>query len=162
MKSSEWHVAARELRILIERIAKVSRRDTERRLAASAPGISGLQYGILRILSDQDFAISELSLRMQREPATLVPVVDALEDKGLVRRGQDPKDRRRTPLTITANGTAVLDRVPLVDENDLLVCALKELGDPKVRRLLALLRELATEVSRDKNKPAKINTLTHS
>jgi DNA-binding MarR family transcriptional regulator len=162
MKSSEWHVAARELRILIERIAKVSRRDTERRLSASAAGISGLQYGILRILSDHDFNLSELSHRMQREPATLVPVVDALEDKGLVRRGQDPKDRRRTPLTITENGTAVLDRVPLVDENDLLVDALKGLGDSKVQRLLTLLRELATEVSKDKNMVAKVNTLTNS
>jgi DNA-binding MarR family transcriptional regulator len=99
---------------------------------------------------------------MHREPATLVPVVDALEDKGLVKRGKDAKDRRRTPLTITETGTAVLDRVPLVDENDVIVNALKELGDQKVQRLLTLLRELATQVSKDKNKVAKVNTLTNS
>lgn len=162
MKAREWHAAARELRILTEMIIKVSRRDTERRLTASEAGISGLQYGILRILSDQDYTLSELSHMMHREPATLVPVVDALEDKGLVKRGKDAKDRRRTPLTITETGTAVLDRVPLVDENDVIVNALKELGDQKVQRLLTLLHELVTKVSKDKNKVAKVNTLTNS
>jgi DNA-binding MarR family transcriptional regulator len=162
MKAREWHAAARELRILTEMIIKVSRRDTERRLTASEAGISGLQYGILRILSDQDYTLSELSHMMHREPATLVPVVDALEDKGLVKRGKDAKDRRRTPLTITEAGTAVLDRVPLVDENDVIINALRELGDQKVQRLLTLLRELATQVSKDKNKVAKVNTLTNS
>ncbi len=147
MKPGEVHAAAKQLRILIEVITKVSRRDTERRLAASEAGISGLQYGILRILGDQDFTLSELSHLMHREPATLVPVVDALEGKGLAKRGQDPQDRRRTPLTITDDGLAVLERVPLVEENDLLVNALNALGDGKVRRLLALLHELASELS---------------
>lgn len=160
MKAREWHAVAGELRILTEMIVKASRRDTERRLTASEVGLSGLQYGILRILSDQDHTLSELSHMMHREAATLVPVVDALEDKGLVKRGQDAKDRRRTPLTITGTGRAVLDRVPLVNENDVLVNALRGLGDQKVRRLVTLLRELATEVSEDK-KVAKVNTLTN-
>lgn len=157
MKLREWHAAAEELRILTEIIVKVSRRDTERRLTVSEAGISGLQYGILRILSDQDYALSELSHLMRREPATLVPVVDALEEKGLVKRGTDAKDRRRTPLTITQDGSVVLDRVPLVDENDLLVNALKGMGDRPARQLLSLLRELAKQVADDKIKATKLS-----
>lgn len=151
MKTSEWHAMATEIRTLTEMFIKVARRDTERRLAASEAGISGLQYGLLRILSGQDYTLSELSHMMYREPATLVPVVDALENKGLVKRGQDLNDRRRTPLTITGNGTAVLDRVPLVEEDDLLVNALKELGDRKAHQLVTLLRELTSEVLQDKS-----------
>ena len=162
MKATEWHTAAQELRILTEMIIKVSRRDTERRLTASEAGISGLQYGILRILSNQASTLSELRHLMHREPATLVPVVDALEDKGLIKRGKDAKDRRRTPLTITATGTVVLERVPLVDANDVIVNALKELGDQKAQRLLTLLRELTTQVSKDKNTVTKVNTLINS
>lgn len=157
MRAKEWHAAAKELRLLTEIIVKASRRDTERRLTASQAGISGLQYGMLRILSDQDYTLSELSHLMHREPATLVPAVDALEDKGLVKRGQDAKDRRRAPLSITEPGTAVLDRVPLVDENDVLVNALRQLGDPQAQRLLTLLRQLATHLSEEKNKAANVS-----
>jgi DNA-binding MarR family transcriptional regulator len=151
MKSGEWHALAAEFRTLTERLIKVARRDTERRLAGSEAGLSGLQYGMLRILSGQNCTLSELSHMMDREPATLVPAVDVLEGKGLVKRGHDPNDRRRTPLTITDDGTAFLDRVPLADEEDLLVNALKELGDRKAHQLVTLLREMTLEVTQEKS-----------
>jgi hypothetical protein len=47
---------------------------------------------------------------------------------------------------------AVLGRVPQVGENDLLLNALKGLGDQKVEQLIALLREVALQVSQVKNK----------
>ncbi len=152
VKSKDWNAVASELRILTEIIVKASRRDTERRLTASEAGISGLQYGMLLILTGQDHTLSELSHLMHREPATLLPAVDALEDKGLIKRGHDARDRRRAPLSITRAGTELLDRVPLVDEHDALVNALMELGEPRVQRLLTLLQQLADHVSQDKDK----------
>ena len=134
------------------RILKAARHDTEQRLIASKVGISALQYGILHILNDKNCTLSELSGLMEREPATLLPAVDTLEAKVMLQRGQDPKDRRRTPLTITEQGMAVLERVPQVGENDLLLNALKGLGDQKVEQLISLLREVALQVAKDKNK----------
>ena len=87
---------------------------------------------------------------MGREPATLLPAVDTLETKGMLQRGQDPKDRRRTPLAITAQGMAVLERVPQVGENDRFLNALKGLGDQKVEQLISLLREVALQDRRKK------------
>lgn len=151
MDTAELQTAAGELRSLTGRILKAARHDTEQRLNASKVGISPLQHGILRILNDKNCTLSELSCLMARQPTTLLPAVDTLEARGLLQRGQDPKDRRRSPLAITGQGLAVLERVPPVSENDLLLNALKELGDQKVEQLLALLREVAQQVSQDKN-----------
>jgi DNA-binding MarR family transcriptional regulator len=152
MDIAELQLAAGDLRSLTGKILKAARHDTEQRLVASKVGISALQYGILHILSDKNCTLSELSGLMGREPATLLPAVDTLETKGMLQRGQDPKDRRRTPLTITGQGMAVLERVPQVGENDLILNALKGLGDQKVEQLMSLLREVALQVAQDKNK----------
>jgi DNA-binding MarR family transcriptional regulator len=151
METDELQIAAGELRSLTGRILKEARHDIEQRLIASEVGISALQYGILHLLNDKNYALSELSGLMGREPATLVPAVDTLETKGMLQRGQDPKDRRRNPLTITMQGLAVLKRVTQVGENDLLLNALKGLGDQKVEQLISLLREVALQVAQDTN-----------
>jgi DNA-binding MarR family transcriptional regulator len=152
MKNDELQTAAGELHLLAGRILKAARRDTEQRLLASKVGISALQYGILHILNDKNCTLSELSSLMGREPATLLPAVDALESKAMLQRGHDPKDRRRTPLAITTEGMAVLERVPHVGENDLLLNALKELGDKKVEQLISTLREVALQAEQRKEK----------
>jgi len=152
METAELQTAASELRSLTGRILKAARQDTERRLIANKVGISVLQYGILQILKEKNCTLSELSSLMGREPTTLLPAVDILEIKAMLQRGQDPKDRRRTPLAITSQGRTVLERVPQVGENDLLLNALKGLDDQKVELLISLLREVALQVAQDKNK----------
>jgi DNA-binding MarR family transcriptional regulator len=152
METAELQIASGELRSLTGRILKAARHDTEQRLIASKVGITALQYGILQTLNDKNCTLSELSSLMGREPATLLPAVDTLETRGMLQRGQDPKDRRRTPLTITGQGMAVLERVPQVGENDLLLNTLRGLGDRKVEQLISLLREVALQLTQNKNK----------
>lgn len=152
MKTTEFQIAAGELRTLTARILKAARQDTEQRLTASHVGISALQYAILTVLSDKNYTLSELSGQMGREPATLLPVVDALETKEMLQRGQDPRDRRRMPLLITGQGRSVLERVPKVGENDLLLKALKGLGERKTEQLISLLREVSLQAAPDKYK----------
>lgn len=138
----ELHLTALELRILAGIVAKIAGRALEQRLHEQGIAISGLQYGLMRLLVRQQHTISELSRTMLLTPATLVPAVDTLERHGLVVRGHDPADRRRTPLALTERGAAVLARVPAVHADDLLVQALAALGPAKCEQLLALLREL--------------------
>lgn len=141
---------AGELQSLMGAVIKAARRDTERRLAEAGVEISGLQYGILRILCGQSHTLSELSRLMARESVTLLPAVDALEKKGLVSRGQDPHDRRRTPLGITTEGRRLLECVPQVGEHDRLPAALHQIGPARVGQLVVLLREIAAQLSEDK------------
>ncbi len=124
-------------------ISRLAMRHHEEQFGA---GISGLQYGILRVLSLNSFTLSELSKKFVLDPSTLVPVVDALELKGLVRRGKDPHDRRRTPLSITDSGTATLNHVPLSHEDDVFYKSVAKLGEERAHLLVALLRELISSL----------------
>jgi DNA-binding MarR family transcriptional regulator len=151
METPNLQSVAGELRSLTGKILKAARHDTEKRLAASKVGITPMQFSILQILGEKNCTLSELSNWMGREPATLLPAVDTLENKCMLQRCQDPKDRRRTPLTITPQGMSVLERVPRVGENDLLLNALQGIGSEKVEQLISLLREVIQQVDKYKN-----------
>jgi DNA-binding MarR family transcriptional regulator len=146
---SESGVQVEDIRLLILMVNKTAMRDLDRRLEASGTGISGLQYGVMRLLSHESGTISDLSGRMLLAPATLVPVVDALERKGFVQRGSDPKDRRRIPLMLTASGLEVMMRLPFTGEVDSLAQGLASLGREKSRHLEALLHELVNHLTGD-------------
>lgn len=142
MSCEELHPLALELHALAGLLIKMDKRDLERRLASCGTSVGALPFSILRILACEKHTIAELGRRMMISPATLVPVVDALERQNLARRGHDPRDRRRTPLSITGEGADLLARVPPVDASDALIRNLEAMGPEKSRELLALLREL--------------------
>lgn len=145
----EFTSRAEELRALIMLVGKAIMRDLDRRLEASGAGVSGPQFGVMRLLSQESATISELSSRMMLTPATLVPVVDALERKGFVQRGTDPRDRRRVPLLLTDAGAQAVARVAEVSETDSLTQALISLGAEKAQQLQMLLRELVNHLAAD-------------
>jgi DNA-binding MarR family transcriptional regulator len=87
--------------------------------------------------------LSELSRHMELTPATLVPVIDALQRERLLERNRDPKDRRRTLLSLTKRGLEMLDQIPRIDHHNAFVDGLKKMGPEKSEQLGLLLRELA-------------------
>jgi DNA-binding MarR family transcriptional regulator len=93
-------------------------------------------------LSFKEHAISDLSRHFMLDPSTLVPAVDALERKGLAKRGRDPRDRRRIPIALTERGADLLACVPLVDGDDPLFQSLSLMEDEQRQQLLMLMREL--------------------
>jgi DNA-binding MarR family transcriptional regulator len=142
MQEDQFHRTAIEIRILAAIATKKSMRALEQRLESSLVGVSGLQYGIMHALSDQEQTISELSDTFMLNPSTLVPAVDALERKGLAKRGRDPEDRRRIPISLTERGAEIIACIPTVDENDPLVRSLQQMEAAQCQHLLELLREL--------------------
>ena len=104
MTTEETNALAVQIRVLAAVVNKMAMRDLEQRLEARQAGVSGLQYAVLGRLRRESVTLSDLSRRLSLAPATLVPVVDALELKGLVERGRDPLDRRRVPLYLTRGG----------------------------------------------------------
>ena len=142
MQDEELYAMALEIRILTKTLASIATRSLEQHLQEHGAPISALQHGVMRLLYHNQYTSSELSRRMNLDPATLVPVVDALERRGYVQRGRDPNDRRRSPLTLTIAGIDLLAHVPLFDRSDALACALGSLGAEPARELLRLLREL--------------------
>lgn len=147
MMTEETNALAVQIRVLAAIVNKLAMRDLEQRLEARQAGVSGLQYVVLGHLRRESTTLSDLSRKLSLAPATLVPVVDALETKGMVERGRDPLDRRRVPLYLTVGGEATLDRLPLVDADDSMVCSINAMGSARACQLLGLLHELARRMS---------------
>jgi DNA-binding MarR family transcriptional regulator len=142
---------SREIRMLLPMVMKMSVRALEQYLSEQNIGINRLHFGILVTLQHRHFTLSELSKLFSLDPSTLVPVIDSLEQKGLVERGRDPKDRRRIPLHLTERGSSLLSAVPHVHKDDLLAQSLKQLGDEKAVQLRDRLRELANAMQEDQS-----------
>ena len=87
------------------------------------------------------------SLLKQLAPATLVYVVDSLTKKRLVKRGKDPKDRRREQLLLEKKGVELFAKFPKLDAGNTLVRCLESMPASRRRELLALLHELVKELT---------------
>ena len=85
-------------------IFKTATQALEGRLSQLEPPLTALQYGILRVTSVAPQTLTDISRHMMLDPSTLVPAVDALEQKGLISRTRDPQDRRRLRLDATQTG----------------------------------------------------------
>ena len=130
-------------------VTKLTGRDHEQRIAAQLPGVSGLQFGVMRILSEGPFTLSEIAQKMMLAPATLVPVVDRLEEGKILVRGRDAHDRRRNPLSLTDLGREMLARTSIFDGQDVMTSALQKLGAAKAQQLNDLLVELLQQLAPD-------------
>ena len=84
-------------------------------------------------------------------PATLVPVVDHLEKKKLIKRQIDKFDRRRTPLILTPAGQKLMAGFKNNRPLDALANKLQSLGAKKSQDLLATLYELGAAVIGQEN-----------
>nr|WP_239028441.1 MarR family winged helix-turn-helix transcriptional regulator [Pseudonocardia acidicola] len=68
-------------------------------------GLTSTSIGVLGVLAHRDgLSHRELAGTLGVTPATLTPVVDALEDAGELRRERDRADRRVVRLSITEAG----------------------------------------------------------
>ncbi len=133
---------AHAIHMLVGGIAKLTWRQIEERVQERHPGLTGMHLGVLRILSRRDFTLSELGQRMTVTPSTLVPVVDRLQELGLVSRQKDPNDRRRTPLAVTPDALSLLASLPLHETHARLVEGLRQLGPTRAHTLQSLLLDL--------------------
>ena len=96
------------------------------------------QVGFLRLVGSEGGSSQQaIASRLGIAPSRLVPLIDHMEERGLVERRRDPQDRRNHALFLTAKAGRLmgqLNRVAVAHEEA--VCA----GlDPKERRQLAAL-----------------------
>jgi DNA-binding MarR family transcriptional regulator len=118
----------------------------EKRMSEYGDKISGLQHGILRMLQAETLTASEISQRLGLDPSTVVRAVDSLERKKLARRGSDPNDRRRNPLSITDQGSELVNAVPVISVEDEPLQALHSVGAASVKQLRDLLYEIIAKL----------------
>ena len=104
-------------------------------------GLTTLQYTTLSLLGarGQPLSNAQLARRAYMTPQSMLAVIDALEEKGLIRRDPHPNHRRVYPATLTAKGRRVreaCDAAVTAMEEEMLA----ELGPRERTRLLASLK----------------------
>ena len=145
MNEAQLYPAANEIQIYAALLLKFFNPALEERLRQHGEKISSLQHGILRMLQFETLTISEISQRLGLDLSTLVRAVDSLERKDLARRGNDPNDRRRNPISITERGNVLVTQVPIISEQDPTSQALQTLGVEATTQLRDLLCQLVLE-----------------
>jgi DNA-binding MarR family transcriptional regulator len=86
--------------------------------------------------------VGEAALHLGRAQSVVSDIVSQLADKGLLARGRDPADRRRTLVWLTDQGLAELDRDRRVLSLDLLAAAVARTRPQDRRAVLSGLRAL--------------------
>ncbi len=104
------HNFQRDLMFLLHDVARLLRVDADKR--ARAHGMTRAQWGILIWLERQPgLSQKELAEILEVEPITVARLIDRLENRGLVERRPDPKDRRIWRLHVCAPAYPVLREI---------------------------------------------------
>ncbi len=70
------------------------------------------QQAVLHVLDNKesDVILKEMACAMGKDKSAILRIIDILEEKDLVRRAIDPKDRRKKYLMVTKKGKQVLEK----------------------------------------------------
>jgi DNA-binding MarR family transcriptional regulator len=83
--------------------------------------ISAPQYNVLRILKGKypdSYCNQEITARMIDKNSNATRIVDKLIVKGLVKRSENPGDRRAVEIVTTEKGLALLEQIDLLALNN--------------------------------------------
>lgn len=142
--ASEIRVAMDALRCVVQ-VLRTSARAVEQR-----HGISGAQLFVLhQLAAGQALSVGALAERTFTHQSSVSVVVTRLAKRGLVSRRKSTDDARRTDVTLTARGRALLARAPEAAQSRL-IAGLQRL-QPSERRgvargLEALVRQMGVPV----------------
>ena len=108
----------------------------------SSLGLTPPQAGLLRAIAlGPGQSQQALARRLRTQPSRVVAMVDELEDRGLVERARNPRDRRLHALNLTASGRELLQQVgQAAIRHDQSIC--EPLGDEERQQLATLLERL--------------------
>ena len=138
----------------------VARRMRHRtRTTAEAFGVTpGQARALGQLARHGDLRLSALSEWLRIAPRSGTEVVDALEERGLVRRAPDPADRRATLVTLTPEGERVAAGLKAAQraEADAFFGTLTPSDRDTLTRLLTTLRgaDTSPEAPNDHHHPA--------
>src|SRR5438105_13448372 len=94
---------------LLARAHVMAREEADRALAEVRLSMKGYA-ALATLVSDGPISQQRLSQRIGMDPATMVDVIDGLEESGFILRQRNPQDRREYALQTTAEGRALYSR----------------------------------------------------
>jgi DNA-binding MarR family transcriptional regulator len=96
---------------LIYAVSAIMRKVSDRALAPW--GLTVAQAPVLTVLREagKPVMITEVARRLLLETPSVTTMVDRLTERGLVERVKDPKDRRKTLVTLTKKGKQLVESI---------------------------------------------------
>lgn len=90
---------------------------------------------------------AELANKLELGAATTGKLVDRLEERGLVRRENDPNDRRSNLLALTPDAKAILRKLARVSKElrQEILCDLSETEQERLKRSLLKIKKQLTQ-----------------
>ena len=110
--------------------------------AKKQTGITGPQLWAIKMIAESSpVQVSELARRMYLHPATVVGILNRLEEQGLVLRMRTREDRRVVDVDLTPEGKALVARAPEVAQG-LLAAGLEVLPAQRLLDIASSLDQL--------------------
>src|ERR1700741_2182659 len=113
---------------------------------AKSRGTTRAQWIVLFRLRQQE-GLSKVALAdvLERQPISLVRLLDRLVEHGLLERRHDPKDRRANRLFLTPSGRQLVDDLDSL-RDEIAIDVLHDLSDEAVQTSLDALREIKERI----------------
>lgn len=106
------------------------------------------QFHVLHHLSLGDRLGTDLAKHLQVTTPTITSIIDGLEERGLVKRGYDPANRRAIPLSITPEGQRLFEETSKTAEA-IVVEMISQLSEEQKRCLTGAIANLNASLEGD-------------
>jgi DNA-binding MarR family transcriptional regulator len=117
--------------------------DSRSKKVARATGLTIPQIVVLRAIRDLgEVSTNRLSAHVDLTAATVITILDKLDEKGLIARWRGTEDRRVVYTRLTPRGAEVLSMAPPL-LNDAFIDAFARMPDVRRRRIVGALSEVA-------------------
>ncbi len=116
-------------------------------------GLTGPQLWAVKVIAESGpIRISDLAGKMFVHPATVVGIIDRLEDHGMVARVRSREDRRVVEVDLTDSGRELVSKAPQVAQG-LLVSGLEDLSGKNLESIASGLNQLVKILGAQKLPP---------
>jgi len=108
-------------------------------------GVTPGQYAVLRCLWDENGQTArKLADRLALDGSTITGILDRMEQKGLIEKQADPKDRRALQVMLTATGRSLQEPLSQAIDNANHK-ALLSLEEKQIQALKQMLQDIGTQ-----------------
>src|SRR3984885_8213096 len=113
---------------------------------AKGRGSTRAQWIVLFRLRDQEgLSQGDLADGLERQPISLVRLLDRLVEHGLLERRHDPKDRRANRLFLTASGRQLVDDLDSLRDS-IAIDVLQEISTASLQTSLETLKDIKERI----------------
>jgi DNA-binding MarR family transcriptional regulator len=121
--------------------------------AMAGIGLTQKQVAVMELISENPGASQiEIAGRLAMDRATMMALVNRLEERDLVERRPSSVDRRRQELHLTGHGAATLEKCRLaIDDHERRLTA--RFSEDELKTLVGLLKRISTNGGQSRDEP---------